>query len=280
MNRILVIGRNAESVVTSLQSLVDAEFDAARLPATGLRQLDATPPDALILADDDGQRMTALYQAVYERPVGQLTPIFVLAPKPAVPMNDAPGIVAWMDTNTHASTLARLLERELGVNPQPANPQPVPALPKPALHMPSLSPPTKPVPTPEKTPAYVLEPLDDEEESLTGPVRLRTQELFPSRLGHSVEEDLDASDVRRKLKVVRHEDYFAILEVPRGAETSSIREAFQHQMSRYSQKRIAFEVAHALHAEIEEIRDALEDAWAVLGDSRLRGSYLEQTTRR
>lgn len=274
MIRILVIGRNADTVVTSLSPLIEAEFDASRLPATGLRQLDATPPDAVILADDDGQRMVALYQAVYERPIGQLTPIMVLAPLPPTPLTVTPGIIAWMDVRTEPTKVAHLLATELGISTAPSKP----TLPAPTPHKPILTPPIQP-PNPQKKPDYVLEPLDEEEHA-SGPVRLRTQELFPARLGHSVQEDLDASDVRRKLKVVRHEDYFAILEVPRGAETSSIREAFQQQMNRYSQKRIAFEVAHALHAEIEEIRDALEDAWAVLGDTRLRGAYLEQTTRR
>ena len=78
---------------------------------------------------------------------------------------------------------------------------------------------------------------------------------------------------RRKLREVRHEDYYTILEVRRGAETPVIKQAYMRLVARYEPSGLDFELAHRYYGEISEILDALEDAWAVLGDNTLRQQY-------
>ena len=90
---------------------------------------------------------------------------------------------------------------------------------------------------------------------------------------------LMADDIRRKLKAVRHEDYYAILEIRRGAESQTVREAFHRLTALYDPAHLEFEVAHKFQDELDEIRDALEDAFAVLGDPELREPYLKSTVK-
>tara|TARA_B100000686_G_C16129100_1_gene636422 strand:+ start:361 stop:600 length:240 start_codon:yes stop_codon:yes gene_type:complete len=73
---------------------------------------------------------------------------------------------------------------------------------------------------------------------------------------------------------VRHEDYYTILEVRRGAETPVIKDAYMRMAALYDGARLDFAILHQCHQELAEIRDALEDAWAVLGDNDLRRLYL------
>jgi DnaJ-class molecular chaperone len=94
------------------------------------------------------------------------------------------------------------------------------------------------------------------------------------------QDRVDQETIKRKLRAVRHEDYYAILELRRGAEGAVVREAFHRLYRRFDSREIDFELAHRFEEELGELRDALEDAWAVLGDSKLRESYLEYTTRR
>lgn len=256
MNRILVIGRRGSEVAKDLFAGLDAEIEEVRLPASGLRELDATPPDVIVLSDDMSARMVTLCRAIRERPLGQLIPIIIVAEEPQNP-SDELDLLGWFAPRETAKMIAAIAT-ELEI------PQKIAA--------------------PAAQADYVLEEVDDEDiveiNFSAEPMRIKTQDIFPNRLQHNPVEELDASDVKRKLKNIRHEDYFSILEVPRGAETPLIREAFHRQMSRFDHSSVAFEIAHALHAEIDEIRDALEDAWAVLGDSKLRSTYLEKTTRR
>lgn len=255
MNQILLIGRRTKDVASWLEASFEAVLNEARLPAAGLRELDATPPDVIILADDDSARMVTMLEAIRERPLGKLVPVVIVSEDRA-PENTL-DVLAWVAASEYQK-LIDLIAHEVEI-------------------------PKKQAGTTEHSQAdYVLEDLDEilESEPPQPPARFRTSEIFAARLEAREESELDASDVKKKLKIVRHEDYFSILEVPRGAQTPMIREAFQKQMARFDHKSVAFEIAHALHAEIEEIRDALEDAWAVLGDAKLRTTYLEKTTRR
>ena len=84
----------------------------------------------------------------------------------------------------------------------------------------------------------------------------------------------------RKLKEVRHEDYFTILEIRRGAEGAVIRQAYQRMIGRYDPDRLDFELVHRHYQALSEIRDALEDAWAVLGDPELRRRYMAHSAGR
>lgn len=89
------------------------------------------------------------------------------------------------------------------------------------------------------------------------------------------EVELDAAAVERKLQQVRHESYFAILEVEPQASAAAIRDAFETLKRIYGPERVPDSVARRFGVELGEIRDALEDAWAVLGNETLRGRYAE-----
>lgn len=104
--------------------------------------------------------------------------------------------------------------------------------------------------------------------------------LFPMRNPVSKRQSKVTIDViRRKLRDVRHEDYYTILDVRRGAEGPTIRQAYQKQMARFDSESLDFELARRFFHELSEIRDAFDDAWAVLGDPELRDEYTLAGTR-
>lgn len=275
--RILLIGRTADTFAARLAAYTDAaEFDVAKLPAAGVRQLEQTPPDAVVVLEDNGpERLHALVDAIKKRPLGALTPV-VVASNDALPDADrkALDVAAWIDLHAPESLVLKTLAELLGIDPR--------ELVKTPFHEHKTTAPKTYEPRPEaspkrvETPQFLLEEIDEP----TGPRRLSPQDIFPKRFSGGISDELDESELRRKLRSVRHEDYFAILEIPRGAETPAIRDAFHKITARFDQNRISFDLQHRYHTEIQEIRDAFEDAWAVLGDSKLRADYLEHTTRR
>lgn len=89
------------------------------------------------------------------------------------------------------------------------------------------------------------------------------------------EIELDPAAVERKLQQVRHESYFAILDVEPQASFAAIRDAFETLRRQYASERVPDDVTRRFAAELDEIRDAIEDAWAVLGNETLRGRYAE-----
>ncbi len=92
-------------------------------------------------------------------------------------------------------------------------------------------------------------------------------------------ESLSAEEIRRMLRKVRHEDYFTILDIPRSASNEHIQRAY-HQLARlFDISKVDFDLGRVFREELAEISDAIEDAWAVLGDQALRATYLENTTR-
>jgi hypothetical protein len=86
---------------------------------------------------------------------------------------------------------------------------------------------------------------------------------------------IDATEVETKLQQVRHQSYFAILEVEPQASAAAIRDAFETLRRRFSREKVPDDVARRFPAELDEIRDAVEDAWAVLGNETLRRQYAE-----
>jgi hypothetical protein len=285
--RILLIGRVADSWANRLAAHArGVDFDVARLPAAGIRQLEQTPPDAVVVFEDGGtDRLFALVDAIKKRPLGALTPVIVVS-------NDALSdtqrqsldVAAWIDLDANEDVLLKALAERLGVEVGELTTQ--------EIHRPAGS--TAP-PSPSQTqghsrsqPAQTAAPLRVETNDFVieeipedrGPRTLTAGDIFPQRFSGGNSDELNESELRRKLKSVRHEDYFVILEVPRGAETAGIREAFHRMTGRFHNTRIPFDLQHRYHAELGEVRDAFEDAWAVLGDPKLRQEYLEHTTRR
>ena len=84
---------------------------------------------------------------------------------------------------------------------------------------------------------------------------------------------VDDAVVERKLREVRHENYFAILEVSIDAQPHTLRDAFQTQSRRFEAANIPPDVGQRWDEELREIRDAIADAWAVLGSDGLRERY-------
>jgi preprotein translocase subunit Sec63 len=111
-----------------------------------------------------------------------------------------------------------------------------------------------------------------------GARRVGHDRFFPRR-DREASDEIAPERIRRKLRAVRHEDYYAILELRRGADGPAIREAYRRQIESFAPSRLPPDLAHKYLAELHEIRDALEDAWAVLGDASLREAYLAHTTR-
>ncbi len=273
MIRILIIGRESARWGDQLQQRAgdEIEMDTARLPAAGLRQFEATPPDALVVVDTSStSRAATLIAAVRERPLGQLIPVVVIAPPPSD--DDHAEVDAWLSPNADVGRLVAVLQECLGVDfAEAAGPADAPAAPAAQASNGANG-----------APAYFIEEIDDDWDR---PRRLDRDAIFssPSARAHerpSEQARVDEEAVKRKLRAVRHEDYYAILEIRRGAEGAVVREAFHRLYRRFDPREIDFEVAHRMEDELGEIRDALEDAWAVLGDPKLREAYLDHTTRR
>jgi DnaJ-domain-containing protein 1 len=91
---------------------------------------------------------------------------------------------------------------------------------------------------------------------------------------------VEATDIERKIDEVRHQDYFAILEVERTADTDDIRQAYDRMRELYHPDAVSGRLAQSYADDIREIGDALTDAFAVLADQQLRGAYLDATTRK
>ena len=284
MLRLLTIGREAASWGNKLQQKGgdQLDVDTARLPAAGLRQFEATPPDAVIIIDtSSAKRAATLVDALRERPLGQLIPVVVVAPPAGDEQSDA--VDAWLSPDADDAQVAAAVEEHLGVSltghdesaPEPAR----------SRQQTPHGGEADASAAQDSEPAYFIEEIDEaEERAERRPKKLHRDAIFSSssERGRSGGEGraLDEEAIRRKLKTVRHEDYYAILEVRRGAEGAVVREAFHRLARRYDDERLDFELAHRFEDELDEIRDALEDAWAVLGDSKLREAYLEHTTRR
>ncbi|MBA2663708.1 MAG: hypothetical protein H0U74_15575 [Bradymonadaceae bacterium] len=284
--RVLIIGRPASVWAQRLGEAVGEglELDVARLPSAGIRQLELTPPDLIVIADDaGGQRVETLVAAIRNRPIGQLLPLILLCPQPSaaevVEKIEALELAGWLPVEASSREMVRLIEKSLDVALS-ADLAPKAALPAGSVNRdPTIESPRPSLGAqgaPEPSAHYLLEPLEEPER---GPL-VERRSMFPSRQTSGFDEGLDAETILRKLKSVRHEDYYAVLEIRRGAESQTVREAFHRLYARFDPQALEFELSHRYQTELSEIRDALEDAWAVLGDPDLRDPYLAHTVRK
>ena len=301
MIRVLFIGRQAPDWASAMRSSLgpQIELDTQTMPAAGLRHFDQTPPDAVVLIDPtNSARAETLARAIRERPVGQLIAIIAVAPVDArsAELADDGLVDEWLAPENAQPRLPGAIFEALGLDCNSPSIQPAP----PAYFT-------------EKT--YFIEEIDEPEdpgstqslqstqfgESAPGgaqsfmgfsdldgfsdkPRHMSHADIFPSsgsRLHdlNAVQGHLSASAIQEKLQAVRHRDYFAILELRPGAEGALIREAFHRLYAQFDPDQLDFSLAHRFEAELAEIRDALEDAWAVLGDPRLREAYLTHAIR-
>lgn len=89
-----------------------------------------------------------------------------------------------------------------------------------------------------------------------------------------VDHPVDADAIRRKLRQVRHEDYFTILDLRKSADAHRITQAYGQLRRRFDPSSVAPSVVDQHHREVKEICDALDDAYGVLGSEPLRTQYL------
>lgn len=285
MIRLLIIGRPGAAWAQRIRETVgDAlELETARLPSAGIRQFEATPADVILIVDErGGERVETLIQAIRNRPLGQLVPLLLICPLPGdMPVQDkisALDLLGWLPLEASVHDLWRIIDEELGLSHDSVDEAPFrPSTFEESASSSAPTPPTFPGAMGANSPsAFALEPLDEPE---PGPNRA-SRSIFPSRGGFEIQGGIDAESIERKLKEVRHQDYYAILEVRRGAESQTVREAFHRLVARFDPRSIDFELAHRYQNEVAEIGDALEDAWAVLGDPDLRQPYLTHTLRK
>lgn len=290
MIRLLIIGRPGSQWADRLHQLElqDLEIDHERLPSAGIRRFEASPADLIIIADDQGgERVEILAGAIRSRPLGQLVPLILICPLPeserVQATTDTLDLVAWLPPETDPETLiARIgaaLDVSLTSSPTQASLAPrADQTPVGQVEQPSRSAEPQP-PSPEPARVFRAGELTLEAIDTGATRRVDRDQVFPQRDYAHPEASVDAEVIRRKLKAVRHEDYYAILEVRRGADTQPIRQAFHRLYARFDARHIDFQTAHAFEDALLEIRDALEDAWAVLGDPALREPYLRHTLR-
>ena len=309
MIQLLLIGRLAPQWAARLAQRAhqaQLEIHQARLPAEGVRRLEHTPPDVVMVMDEaHGTRARSLVRAIRQRPLGQILPILVLCEMPAGADAEAfgkdLGVEAWLPPDSPVHTVVTELARILGLEVGDLQPPLPPVPPKRQDHddfivedisgehlafsqdaqdpPPSVSerptlpaiPPAPPAPTP------AAPPLPPDFELPIYPVeRVDRHSLFPVRGRRPAGPgQLDETEIQRKLREVRHEDYFTILEVRLGSEGPILRQAYQRLMSRFDPEQLDFELTRRFFPELEEIRDAFEDAWAVLGDPHLRQRYID-----
>lgn len=98
--------------------------------------------------------------------------------------------------------------------------------------------------------------------------------------GGQMQSGIEATDIERKLQEVRHQDYFAILEIGRDADGGDVRQAYDRLREQYHPDAIDGRLAQSYADDLREIADALTDAVGVLTDDELRGAYLDATTRK
>ncbi len=283
MIRLLIIGRPAQGWSERLnQETGDSlEIDTARLPSAGIRQFEATPADLIIIADDrGGSRVETLVHAIQKRPLGQLTPLLLICPlptdQPVEERVDALELAGWISSESSPSSVLDLIEKALDLDTGELTSQSTTE-----TRSEGAAQPDHPASQPPTGGAsyfdgdVVLEPIDDSPR----PRRVDRSSIFRTPATFTDDSPLEADEIRRKLKAVRHEDYYAILELRRGAESQTVREAFHRLQARFAPDSLPFELAHRFQDELAEIRDALEDAFAVLGDPDLREPYLRHTVK-
>gem|GEM_PF-3141515 len=336
MVRVLIMGRAGANWASRIAEIAgdELELDVARLPAEGIRRFEATPPDLILVIEQSNiTRARTLIQAIQNRPLGRLLPIFLLSASPDAAADpeafaDELAIDTWFPLETSALELLAGISRALEIPIHDLQHGPLPPT------TPGQS--DGPRSEVEDHGDFLIEPLDEDEERGAGskanpqagdaasagprerdhaheqaprregrPTATRTEEgapahedesdvdfvppplpvarverssLFPVRAQQARVGEVSEESLRRKLKEARHEDYYTLLEVRRGSETAVLRESYQRLMARFDPKSLDFDLVRRFYEEIAEIRDALEDAWAVLGDPDLRQAYMIQSS--
>lgn len=237
MVQVLLIGDDADDWAERLGGVAsqNLQLEAASRPAAGIRSFASTPPDAVVIvADDADRRVAAVIDALRERPLAELIPILVVAPEGDSSFD--PPVSAHLSGDADPTDLRAALEEALETELTPDSPQAAAET------------------TDGEAASYldgdvVLEPLDDES---------------------TAETPVDDDAIDQMLQIVRHDDYFAILDVPHSADAQHIRQAYHRRRRRFAPDELDVQLVERRRGALDEIRDALDDAFAVLADPELR----------
>lgn len=286
------------------------EVTVSARPAESVRRFDQESPDAVLLGvGSDPEQAALLLQALRDRPLGVLVPVLLLdlgeASNHALTTPEGAakaGADRYLPPHTPPHLILRAMGELLGVSLRLAG------LPADARGVDSAEAPTRRqrppfAPTVEKEPAVppVSHPRSEalggqrpsvgrfeaEREPIPGP-EPRPQPYAPQTL-HTPStpppprymqprkpptQEVTAEVIRLKLRQVRHEDYFSILDLRKSAEVHQVEQSYHGLRRRFEPVHVPAPLADRHHAELREICDALEDAFAVLSDPTARDAYL------
>ena len=304
MVRLLIIGRPADDWSARLDAHTDDELQVhtERLPAAGVRAFESTPADLIVVAADRRRsRIATLVDAIRQRPLGQLVPLLVISPVPddgdVRERIERLQLVDWHPPDVDPLTLLEQIGDELDVDlTSPAGGG------SPGTHRSRRADRAEQAAGTETTAGRDVDGVasaestggDGRASDFDGNIVLERVDRAPDepesaqrnsifRGTHSGVDDSDSAlterELKQRLKAVRHDDYYAVLDVRRGAESQTVRQAFSQLYERYDPDSMPFELVREHQDAIDEIRDALEDAFAVLGDPDLRRAYLEHTVK-
>jgi hypothetical protein len=282
-------------------------------PGEAMRRFDAESPDMVILGvGAEPDQAALLLQALRDRPLGALVPVALVdsGRAPHHPLTTPAGAAeAGADRYFSAAAPAAMVLRSVGellgvpiplpglpaeegrrapvsldLSLAPAEPQSQDEVPTRRVRNPgSLDQGREDFPPPPQ-PHY--DPWDPNPRAAPyQPPALRTpspdayspRAAPPSR--HLPEPEVNAEVIRLKLRQVRHEDYFSILDLRKGAEVHVIEQSHQLLRRRFEPSRLHPSIADRYHNELREICEALDDAFAVLRDDLARDAYLRAVLR-
>ncbi len=287
-------------------------------PGEALRRFDMESPDVVALGvGSDPEQSALILQALRDRPLGALVPVALVhtghAPHhplttpagaaeagadhyfgPGTPatslmqgMGDllgvilhTPGMSSSPSSRRRSSgSLSRPLSRS-GRTPPPPPPSRTNLREDPASQ-PTRKTRNKQVRSYDSAMAQELRPTPYQPDNLDTPSpELLSPRHVPQRSKARQHGTVNGDVIRLKLRQIRHEDYFSILDLRKSADISSIEQSFQLLRRRFEASRVAAPLADRHHNELREICDALEDAFAVLSNTDLREDYLRALLQR
>ncbi len=284
MIHVLVIGREAgewEDILSAREHDGLAARSAQR-PGEALRAFDELSPDMVVIAEPAGsERLEPLVAAIRGRPLGQMVPIAVAA-------DDRPGLDdSNVDVISDRGGLGERLESHFELDfslsgdtePELASPENVQTAELDTIEAEESTDSSERNERIEGD-GYVVEPLEESDEEASHSARAPTSpDETVQRDSAASRSDVDEAAIDRKLRTVRHDDYFAILELERSADVRDVLEAHRRLRDQFRTSNLEPSLARSYSDALEEIADALDDARAVLGDETLREQYLDATTR-
>lgn len=315
MIRLLIIGRDADEWRQGLGFWEGKtiQVDCETLPAAGIRKFGDSSPDAVAIAEpDQSPKIEPIVQTIRERPLGQIVPVLLLGASylddeelhvaAAVEASDgAKGLVVELEeilgvnlepdarhAQTESDSEIEITDTEQGQGPtlksteipvvQPGAPEvdaDAGGRQRDSMRDVAADVKRQEIETEIEHRDYVIERLDEPDGDAAS-----SSSHDAVGAGDSPQKQPDAEDIRRKLKEVRHENYFVVLDVERGCDGDEVRRAYRRLKARFRPRSLDNELASRFEPELEEINDALDDARAVLGDEELRANYLSETTRK